>query len=156
MIYLLTGCPGSGKSSTALALMRRYERGVRLSVDDFREMVVSGIANPLPDWTEETSRQFKLARRCAGWMARQYAEAGFAVAMEDVGSPDEMESLLEPVAGLAVVKVLLHPAAEVCVRRARTRTGKGLRSDATLRGDPWHPRVDRGAVRRRGRLASSR
>ena len=121
MIFLLAGCPGSGKTTTALALMGRFERGVRISVDDLRAQVVSGIAHPIPEWTDETGRQFALARRSAGWMAREYAAAGFAVAVEDVGGPGELEPI---VAGLSPTRVLLHPSAEACVERARTRTGK--------------------------------
>lgn len=124
MIFLLTGCPGSGKTTTAYALMRRFERGVLISVDALREQVVSGLANPIPEWTDETTHQFALARRSAGWMARQYSDAGFAVAVEDVGGPEELKTILEPLAGLDVRKALLHPSAATCVERARTRSGK--------------------------------
>ena len=50
-IFLISGTPASGKSSVSLALMRRFARGVHLAVDDLREMVISGIAHPVPEWT---------------------------------------------------------------------------------------------------------
>lgn len=124
MIFLLSGCPGSGKTTTAFALMQRFVHGVRISVDDIREQVVSGLANPIPEWTGETTRQFTLARRCAGLMAREYSDAGFAVVVEDVGGPEELMIALEPLADRPILKVLIHPSAEICVERARTRTNK--------------------------------
>jgi hypothetical protein len=66
--------------------MQRFARGVHLPVDDLREMVVSGIAHPVPTWTEETTRQFGLARGNAVLMARRYSSVGFAVAIDDVFS----------------------------------------------------------------------
>lgn len=121
MIFLLAGCPGSGKTTTALALMRRFPRGVRISVDDLRDQVVSGLAGPIPEWTNETTRQFTLARRSAAFMAREYAAVGFAVAVEDVGGPEELEPIVQ---GLPAMRVLLHPLVETCVGRARNRTNK--------------------------------
>ncbi len=47
MIFLISGTPGSGKSSVARALMQRFKQGVHLPVDDLRKMVVSGIAHPV-------------------------------------------------------------------------------------------------------------
>jgi predicted kinase len=83
-IFMITGTPGSGKTSVAVALMRRFPFGLHIPVDDLRELVVSGIAHPVPVWTAETERQFRLARRSAAQSARLYAAAGFAVALDEV------------------------------------------------------------------------
>ena len=60
-LFLITGAPGAGKSATAAALMRRFPFGLHIPVDDLREWVVSGISQPVPEFTEETGRQFRLA-----------------------------------------------------------------------------------------------
>ena len=47
-IFLLSGTPGAGKSSVATALMQHFEFGLHIPVDDLREWVVSGLADPVP------------------------------------------------------------------------------------------------------------
>jgi chloramphenicol 3-O-phosphotransferase len=124
-IFLITGTPGSGKSSVARALLQCFEFGLHLPVDDLREMVVSGIAHPVPTWTEETGRQFRLARESAATTANLYANSGFAVVIDDVISSEDVSSIFEPVfAEFDFHKVLLQPRLEVALERNRTRTNK--------------------------------
>lgn len=82
-VFLISGTPGSGKTSVAQALLRHFPLGLHLPLDDFREFVVSGRASVF-NWSEETDRQFALARTAAVGMATSYLEAGFAVALDDV------------------------------------------------------------------------
>ncbi len=124
-IYLISGVPGSGKSSVAGALMRRFPLGLHIPVDDLREWVVSGIAQPVPVWTVETTRQFRLAREAAAYTARLYAEAGFAVAIDDVIFPSEAQALfVEALRPHTISKVLLRPSLEVTLTRNAARTNK--------------------------------
>jgi chloramphenicol 3-O-phosphotransferase len=127
LIYLITGVPGSGKSSVAVALMRHFPFGLHIPMDDLREWVVSGIAPPLPTWTEETTRQFRLAREAAAQVARTYADSGFAIAIDDVIFPEEAEALfVSRLVGHRVQKVLLRPRFEVALERNAARTNKGF------------------------------
>ena len=124
-IFLISGTPASGKSSVSLALMQRFARGVHLPVDDLREMVVSGIAHPIPEWTEETARQFSLARGNAALMARRYSSAGFAVAVDDVCSSRDFHADYEThFADVQPHLVLLLPRLEVALGRNSARTHK--------------------------------
>jgi chloramphenicol 3-O-phosphotransferase len=124
-VYILAGPPGSGKSAVATALMRRFPLGLHIPIDDLREWVVSGVAHPVPEWTEETGRQFALARRGAADLARRYAEAGYAVAIDDVLFPDDASAhILPSLAGLTVRPVVLLPRLEVALWRNLRRAGK--------------------------------
>jgi chloramphenicol 3-O-phosphotransferase len=126
-IYLITGTPGSGKSSVARALLQRFEFGLHLPVDDLREFVVSGIAHPVPTWTEETGRQFRLAQMGAASTAKLYATNGFAVVIDDVISSNDVSSIFEPVFDeFDFHKILLQPKLEIALERSRTRTNKNF------------------------------
>ena len=136
-VFLISGTPASGKSSVSKALMQRFAHGVHLPVDNLREMVVSGIAHPVPEWTEETARQFGLARGNAALMARRYSSAGFAVAVDDVFSSRDFHADYE--AHFAVAqphRMLLLPRLEVALRRNAERTHKN-----------FHPEILIGVIR---------
>ena len=126
-LFLITGTPGVGKSVTAAALMRRFPFGLHIPVDDLREWVVSGISQPVPEFTEETGRQFRLARGAAAQVAALYTDAGFAVAIDDViHEPDVQACLTDALAPREVHKILLQPSLEVALARNADRTNKGF------------------------------
>jgi chloramphenicol 3-O-phosphotransferase len=124
-IFLLSGLPAAGKSSVARALMARFPYGLHLSVDSLRTWVVSGYARATPVLSPEARRQFAVARRSAARIAREYADAGFAVAVDDVLSPGDARDLfVTPFAGYTIHKVLLRPSLDEALRRnaARAKT----------------------------------
>lgn len=136
-IYIITGTPGAGKTTVATALMQRFPFGLHIPCDDLRGWVVAGNAPPVPTWTAETERQFRLSRRTAVEMATRYADAGFAVAIDDVlFEPAYSEQFAPWLAGYTVCKVLLAPNREVALQRNLTRTNKdfdtALLNDTTL------------------------
>lgn len=109
----------------AAALLRRFPFGIHVPVDDLREWVISGIAHPVAVWTEETGRQFRLAREAAADIARRYAAAGFAVVIDDVIAPNEAQALVvDALAGHPVHTLLLQPGVEVAIARNAARTSK--------------------------------
>lgn len=134
-IFLITGPPGAGKSSVTVALLQRFPFGLHLPVDDLREMVVSGIAHPVPNWTAETTRQFILARQGAIQLARQYSAAGFAVAIDDIVNVQDVDQLFIPLLkGYTFHKIILLPALSIAIRRNQERANKSF--DTRILDDP--------------------
>lgn len=133
-IFIITGTPGAGKTTVATALMQRFPFGLHIPCDDLRGWVVAGNAPPVPTWTAETERQFRLSRRTAVEMATRYADAGFAVAIDDVIFEAAYTEQFAPwLVGYTVCKVLLAPNREVALQRNLTRTNKDF--DTSLLND---------------------
>lgn len=121
-VWLISGSPGVGKSTVSELICQDYDRGVHISVDTIRDMVRSGYSSPLDPWTEETFRQFALARRAAARMARDYSSEGFGVVIDDVITErvtlGDYAPYLEPI-GLR--KILLHADLDTLLARNQLR-----------------------------------
>jgi len=124
-LFVISGAPGAGKTTIAGNLMQRFSFGLHIPVDNLREWVVSGIAHPRPTWTDETARQFTLARHGAADLARRYLDAGFAVAVDDVIGFDDVQSIfIDALRPRAVHPILLFPSLPSALARNATRTTK--------------------------------
>jgi predicted kinase len=122
-IFLIVGGPAVGKSTTSRALAASFPKGVHIPVDDLRHMVVSGYQLPGPDWNVELVRQIRLAREAAIRMALAYADAGFAVVLDDFWDPPGLVEYRALVERPGTHKVVLYPTADEARRRSRARSG---------------------------------
>jgi tRNA uridine 5-carbamoylmethylation protein Kti12 len=123
-IYFITGCPGVGKTTTAIELAQRFEKAIHFNIDYFRAMVISGVAHPIPTVTKETQRQFALAHTAVGKAAKVYSDAGFAVIAEHCTFPDNYHLFL---AEAPTAKVLcLHADAQTNHQRNQERTERSF------------------------------
>jgi predicted kinase len=121
-IFVVVGGPGVGKSTTSRALAATFPTSIHIPVDDLRHMVVSGLSLPGPDWGEDLVRQIRLARGAAIRMALDYADAGFAVVLDDFYDPDGFAGyealLLRP----GTHGIALYPTREEARRRNAARS----------------------------------
>ena len=122
-LWLISGVPGSGKSTVADALARKYPKGVHLPMDDLRQLVRTGLASPL-EWNQDTALQFAIARRNAARLAADYLASGFTVVIDDVVREADMPQFLPYLEGIAPRKILLSPSIFVVHRRNAQRTNK--------------------------------
>jgi len=83
-VVLLSGIPGSGKSTVAAALAARFGASAHIEVDGLQEMIVKGGRWPAPEQNEEADRQIFLRARNACLLADSFVTAGFLPVIDDV------------------------------------------------------------------------
>ena len=128
-VVLITGIPAAGKSTTAQLLAERLPKSVHLRGDLFRRLIVNGGANMLPDRRADAINQLQLRYRLAAAAADLYAEAGFAVAYQDVLMEADLAAQIERIRSRPLYVVGLLPSQEAVEQRESTRDKKAY--------DPW-------------------
>ncbi|GAA2437046.1 AAA family ATPase [Streptomyces macrosporus] len=130
---LLIGPAGAGKTTVARywADHRRVPTA-HISLDDVREWVRSGFADPQSGWNEHSEAQYRLARRTCGFAARNFLANGISCILDDAVFPDRPAIGLggwKRHVGPGLIPVVLLPGLEVVLERNAERTGNRRLSD---------------------------
>ncbi|WOX26812.1 AAA family ATPase [Streptomyces solicathayae] len=133
LAVLLIGPAGAGKTTVARHWARsRRVPTAHISLDDVREWVCSGFADPQAGWNEHSEAQYRLARRTCGFAARNFLANGISCILDDAVFPDR------PVVGLGgwkrhvgpgLLPVVLLPGLEIVLERNAERSGNRRLSD---------------------------
>ncbi|MFD8599868.1 AAA family ATPase [Kitasatospora sp. NPDC059646] len=130
---LLIGPAGAGKTTVARHWAeRRPTPTAHISLDDVREWVQSGFANPQSGWNTASEAQYRLARRTCGFACRNYLANGISCIIDDAVFPDR------PAIGLGgwkrhigpgMIPVVLLPGLDRVLTRNAERSGNRRLSD---------------------------
>ncbi|MFI6877792.1 Pro-rich N-terminal domain-containing protein [Streptomyces sp. NPDC050400] len=133
LAVLLIGPAGAGKTSVAKHWAeRRRVPTAHISLDDVREWVRSGFADPQTGWNDNSEAQYRLARRTCGFAARNFLANGISCILDDAVFPDR------PVVGLGgwkrhvgpgLLPVVLLPGLEIVLERNAQRSGNRRLTD---------------------------
>ncbi|MYQ49541.1 AAA family ATPase, partial [Streptomyces sp. SID4985] len=133
LAVLLIGPAGAGKTSVAKywADHRRVPTA-HISLDDVREWVRSGFADPQTGWNDNSEAQYRLARRTCGFAARNFLANGISCILDDAVFPDR------PVVGLGgwkrhvgpgLLPVVILPGLDIVLERNAERSGNRRLTD---------------------------
>jgi gluconate kinase len=84
-VIIISGIPGSGKSTVARMLATRFERAAHIESDLVGErFIVSGMVPPQGPPQDEADEQLRLRRTNICLLADSFADAGFVPVIDDV------------------------------------------------------------------------
>lgn len=144
-VLILTGAPGSGKTTVARLLAAKSKRAVHLESDLFFHFIQTGYVEP---WKPESHEQNTAVMRIVAQAAAGYAEAGYFTIVDGIVSPGWF---LQPLrdslsaAGHRVAYAVLRAPLAACLERAGSRASNRL-SDAAVVERLWHDFADLGPL----------
>jgi chloramphenicol 3-O-phosphotransferase len=136
-VLLITGPAGAGKSAAAdLWATRQTRPTAHIELDDVREFIKSGLADPRDGWSPATAQQHAIARANCADMARRYVAEGITCVITDAIFP-LWESVnyagwSQALGETPHAMIVLLPSYEAVAARNARRHGRRLLSPAML------------------------
>lgn len=146
-IVILSGSPGSGKSTVAALLAEQYELCVNMHTDDFWHAIVRG---GIPPYLPESDTQNQTVVSAIAAAACSYALGGFTVIVDGVVGPWMLPHFLRSAERLPEIRIhyiVLRPEREAALQRAQGRTQPGALVDAAPILNLWDQLEDLGELR---------
>lgn len=128
-LLVVTGPPGSGKSTTAAILAERMTPSALVDGDEFFRFLRNGRFDP---WEPESSTQNELVTSIQAASADRYRAAGYHTVFDGVLGPWFLDRFAAEITGPFDYAVLLPPL-DTCLERIDARIGHGFGDLAATR-----------------------
>jgi adenylate kinase family enzyme len=131
---ILTGAPGSGKTTVAELLSTDADRHtVHLHTDTFYTSIRTGF---VPPYLPEAAEQNQVVLAAIADAATAYAHGGYDVVLDGIVGPWYLDIFLERARdeAITVSYIVLRPSLDVVLARATTRTGSALTAIEPITG----------------------
>lgn len=128
-VVIVSGSPGSGKTTIARKLALRYARAVHLHTDDFWHAIVSGA---IPPYLPESDPQNQTVVGVVAAAAFGYAAGGYTTIVDGIVGPwmlHHYRRVSREHPDLKVHYVVLRPDRRTALKRAQERTEPGVLTD---------------------------
>ena len=147
-VILLTGPPGSGKTTTARSFARTYSKAVHLHTDDFWHYIASG---RIPSHLAESDTQNQTVMGVIAGAAQAYADGGFICVVDGIIGPwmlGHFRGMCDGSGseGPRVHYIVLRPGRDEALRRAQARTTPGALLDEGPISAMWDQFADLGTL----------
>lgn len=126
---IVSGPPGSGKTTVSAALASGCERGVHLESDWFYRSIRSGFVAP---WLPEAHTQNAAVMDVAADAAAAYADAGYTVVWDGIVGPWFLDRIVQRLGArkIRVQYLVLRPRRDTMLERLQGRDDTTEATDA--------------------------
>lgn len=120
VVLIITGPPGSGKSTTARLVAQRFEHAACLASDWFWTTIVKGF---VPPWQVDADTQNRGVMRAVAESSAALATSGYAVVIDGVIGPWYLDLVTEPMVRHSIDThyLVLRPDLSVTLERVAVR-----------------------------------
>lgn len=129
-LLVVSGPPGSGKSTVSQLLVQQQAPSVLIEGDRFFAFLARGAIEP---WRPEADAQNVVVTRAAAAAAGRFAGGGFFTVYDGVVGPWYLDAFATSTGLSELAYVVLMPDVETCVDRVSSRTGHGFRDERATR-----------------------